>query len=212
MRTKPPHAASLLATYRRQASNYAVMRAKTLFERKWLDRFSELIPAEGRILDIGCGTGEPIARYFMEMGYRVTGVDFAPEMVSIARDRWPDGDWRVLDMREISTGEAFDGVLAWNSLIHLTWDEQRRALPKILEQATATGAFMATVGPEEGEAWGDVGGEPVYHASLSAGEYGEILARHGFGLLEFARNDPDCAGHTILLASRSVREMRAATG
>lgn len=193
---------TLLATYRRQASRFDAERSKSLFERNWLDRFAALIPSRGRILDMGCGSGDPIASYFMQQGFRVTGVDFAPEMLALARRTKPEGDWREVDMRSMQLGESFDGVVAWNSFFHLTPGEQRTAMPLLLDHVTATGAFMATVGPSAGEAWGEVGGEPVYHGSLAFEEYEEILAARGFAVSAFVPTDPDCRGHTVLLASR----------
>ena len=49
-----------------------------------MDRFSDLVPAGGSILDIGCGMDEPIARYFIERGFAVTGVDSSPSMLELS--------------------------------------------------------------------------------------------------------------------------------
>src|SRR5262245_56896980 len=46
----------------RYADTWDRERWRNLFERPWLDRFLALIPAGGSIV-IGCGSGEPIARY-----------------------------------------------------------------------------------------------------------------------------------------------------
>jgi ubiquinone/menaquinone biosynthesis C-methylase UbiE len=35
-------------------------RGRNLFERGWLDRFTALLPPGGSVLDIGCGSGEPM--------------------------------------------------------------------------------------------------------------------------------------------------------
>ena len=50
--------------YERHAQVWAEARGGPLFEQAWLDRFLSLVPAGGEILDIGCGSGEPIAGYF----------------------------------------------------------------------------------------------------------------------------------------------------
>jgi len=44
-------------------------------EQFYLNYIENHLPPEGTILDIGCGTGEPIAKYFIEKGYKVTGID-----------------------------------------------------------------------------------------------------------------------------------------
>jgi len=55
-----------------------------------------------RAVDFGCGTGRT-ARFLAGLGYRTVGLDISPEMVSIARDRDPDGDYRVIEDGEFSS-------------------------------------------------------------------------------------------------------------
>jgi len=47
----------------RHAETWDRERWRNLFERPWLDRFSGADPGCGSIVDIGCGSGEPITRY-----------------------------------------------------------------------------------------------------------------------------------------------------
>ena len=63
----------IIGLYDRHARAFDQERGRTLFERPWLDRFLTLLPPGGTILDIGCGMGEPIARYLIEQGYAATG-------------------------------------------------------------------------------------------------------------------------------------------
>jgi len=55
------------------------------------------VPVDGMVLDVGCGTGEPIARYLMDTGRRVFGVDSSPSMIGIchARFRMRVGSWQT---------------------------------------------------------------------------------------------------------------------
>ncbi len=48
-----------------------------------------------RALDFGCGTGRS-ARFLKHMGFDVVGVDISEEMVGVARQRDPTGDYRVI--------------------------------------------------------------------------------------------------------------------
>src|SRR5207237_592149 len=100
-------------------------RGNRLVEGAWLDRFRNLLAAGAGILDIGCGSGEPISRYLIKQGHPVTGVDSSPEMIAMCRDRFPDREWHVADMRELSLGSTFGGILAWDSFFHLSHDDQR---------------------------------------------------------------------------------------
>lgn len=195
-------AAATVDIYERQAAVFDRQRPKGLHERVWLERFVELLPAGGTVLDLGCGAGEPFTHWFLGRGYSVTGVDAAEAMLAIARQRFPEGDWRRADMRTLKLGERFDGIIGWHSFFHLTRDEQRAALPRLADHLNPGGALLLTVGPKDSEEVGQVGGEQVYHASLSPDEYEERLAGLGLNVISFVREDPGCDMSTLLLARR----------
>ena len=71
-----------------------------------------LLPAGGDVLDIGCGGAEPMAGYLIGKGFAVTGVDSAPAMIALCRERHPGQQWMVHDMRTLALGRRFDGILA----------------------------------------------------------------------------------------------------
>jgi trans-aconitate methyltransferase len=188
--------------YERNAARFDAERAKVLFEKQWLDRFAALLPPGASILDVGCGSGDPIAAYLTILGHRVTGIDAAQAMIDLARSKFPDGDWRQTDMRRLNLGQTFYGVIGWNSFFHLTRDEQRSTLVLLASHLGPGGALMLTVGPEAGEVTGHVGDDLVYHSSLSPAEYESILADLNFRIVDFVKEDPDCNFHTVLLAQR----------
>ncbi|MFL4468388.1 trans-aconitate 2-methyltransferase [Tateyamaria armeniaca] len=137
--------------YERQAAAYDADRSRALFEARWLARFAACLQPGGRVLDLGCGAGEPIARWFKAEGFAVTGVDFAAPMLDLARARWPDGDWRQGDMRQLDLGESFDGIIAWDSFFHLRPDEQRICIAHMARHLVPGGSVLITVGPMAGE-------------------------------------------------------------
>jgi SAM-dependent methyltransferase len=167
-----------------------------------LAKFEALLPANASILDVGCGTGEPIARYFIEKGYDLTGVDYAQSMIRLVKQRFPEQSWQVADMRELNLGRRFGGLLGWHSFFHLTRDEQRAVLPLFSGHLNPGGVMMLTVGPKEGEWGGHVAGEDVYQASLSPDEYRRILENLNFKIDQFVAEDPDCGYATIILSRK----------
>ena len=88
---------SIARLYEEHAGDYDRDRGRSLQERAWLDRFADLIPAAGAILDVGCGMGEPIASYLIARGLHVTGVDTSPTLIGMCRGRFPDAEWIVAD-------------------------------------------------------------------------------------------------------------------
>lgn len=191
------------AVYDRQAEAYDTARSRSFFEARWLATFGDALPRGAKVLDLGCGAGEPIAAWLRGEGFRVTGADFSEAMLTIARTRWPDGDWRVADMRTLDLGETFDGIVAWDSFFHLTPDEQRATIPQLAAHLSPEGRLMVTVGHKAGEVTGIVGGETVYHASLSPAEYAQRLEDAGLTMTAFMAEDPRADFHTVLMAKKA---------
>ncbi|WP_206931189.1 class I SAM-dependent DNA methyltransferase [Roseococcus thiosulfatophilus] len=195
----------ILRLYDDHAAAFARLRSQALFERGWLDAFMDAMPPSGReVLDLGCGTGLPLAAHLAARGCRITGLDGAPAMIAAARRNLPDHRWLLADMREPPALGPFHGLLAWHSFFHLAHDAQRRMFPVFARLAHAGAALMFTSGPGHGEALGEFEGRPLYHASLDAAEYKGLLATSGFELLRHVREDPSCGGATVWLARKGL--------
>src|SRR5690606_221806 len=110
--------------------------------------------------------------------------------------RLPAQEALVADMRRLDLGRQFDGLLAWDSFFHLDHDAQRAMFPVFRAHARPGAALMFTSGPEHGEAIGQLEGEPLYHASLAAAEYRQLLADNGFEVAAHKAKDPECGGRT----------------
>jgi SAM-dependent methyltransferase len=191
---------AIIGLYDRHAEAWDRDRLKTLVEKPWIDRFCALLPPGASILDIGCGSAEPVARHLIEAGYQVTGVDSSPSMIGLCQRRFPACAWHIADMRTLSLGRHFDGLLAWDSFFHLTRDDQRRMFPTFRAHAAPGAALMFTSGPAQGEAIGAYRGEALYHASLDPGDYRRLLDAHGFEVVAHITEDPACGRHTVWLA------------
>ena len=196
----PSPAEDIIGLYQRHAAHWAADRGQDLFEKAWLDRFLALVKPSGTILDIGCGSASPIARYLIETGRHLTGVDSSPALISLCRERFPGQDWIVDDMRELALDRTFGGLMAWDSFFHLTPADQRRMFPVFQAHSAPGAALMFTSGPAHGEAIGSYRGDPLYHGSLDPAEYRSLLDIHGFEVIAHVVQDPTCGHHTIWLA------------
>ncbi len=191
----------IIGLYRRNAAEWDRLRGRDLFERAWLDRFLDLLPAKARVLDLGCGSGEPIARHLIERECRLTGVDSSDGMIAMCRERFGGHEWIVGDMRTLDLDARFDGILAWDSFFHLTREDQRTMFARFARLSAPGAALMFTSGPYDGEVVGEMWGEPLYHASLAPDEYRSLLVANGYGIVAHMAEDPQCGGHTVWLAS-----------
>lgn len=188
--------------YQRHADAWSRDRGERLVEKVWLDRFLALLPREAAVLDLGCGSGVPVARYLIERGCRVTGVDAASAMIAMCADWFPEQEWHVADMRTLALSCTFDGIISWDSFFHLSQADQRRMFPIFKRYAASGAALMFTSGPSAGEQMGTLRGEPLYHASLDSAEYRQLLDENGFDVVAHVVEDPECGLHTIWLAKK----------
>jgi SAM-dependent methyltransferase len=175
-------------------------RAAAWNDKRWIERFLDMLPRGAGVLDLGCGGGSPVASYMVARGFRVTGVDSSPTLIALCRSRLPEDEWIVADMRSLALGRRFEGILAWDSFFHLRHDDQR-AMFEVFAAHAATGAIiMFNAGLGHGEGLGSYRGDPLYHASLSAPEYESLLAKFRFELIEHSVNDPAKGGRIVWLA------------
>lgn len=188
--------------YQRHADTWNRDRSfsKVLMERPYLDTVTSNLQPGAGVLDLGCGTGEPIAHHLIESGYAVTGVDAAPAMIAICRQRFPESTWIEADMRTLALGCRFEAIIAWDSSFHLDQDEQRAMFPIFQRHIAPGGQLLFTSGPRAGEAIGKLYGEDLLHASLDPDEYRHLLGNSGFHVLRHTVEDPACGMHTIWLA------------
>jgi SAM-dependent methyltransferase len=194
-------AADVVGIYERYAGVWLRTRGEGGFtERVWLDRFIAQLPqGTTSILDVGCGGGAPIAAYFAEQGYAVTGVDSSPSLLAAFRARLPGHTAINADMRALDLGKRFDGLIAWHSFFHLTFDDQRVMFANFTRHAAPGAVLMFTSGDRHSEAIARMGADPLYHASLAPEEYRALLAQNGFDVLDFRSADQDAGGSAIWL-------------
>lgn len=195
---------AIIELYERHARDFDRDRSRSLWEQAWLDRFLRYLAPGSIVLDIGCGMGEPVARYIIEAGFGIVGIDSSPSMIEMCRERFPQAEWLVKDMRTLALGRQFGGVLAWDSFFHLPMNDQRSMFARFAEHALPTAPLMFTSGSVEGEAIGSYYGEPLYHASLDRMEYERLLTFNRFSVRGYQADDPECASHTVWLATHAA--------
>jgi len=132
--------------------------ARTSFhgrERVYLDSFLKGLPVPSRILDLGCGTGRPIAATILERGHRLTGVDQAAQLLDLARSRLPEGTWIESTIEGFESGEIFDAVVCWDALFHIERSRHESIFARIAKMLRGDGRLMLTVGGSDHPAFTD---------------------------------------------------------
>lgn len=86
----------------------------------FIDRALSYLPPQAHILDMGCGTGNPVAMALVAAGHKVKGVDKSPSMVDLIRKNVPSGTFETGDMfsYEHPQEEPLDAVFNVRALFH----------------------------------------------------------------------------------------------
>ncbi len=104
--------------------------------------FLKLIPAHGRILDFGCGSGRD-TKFFLDSGYETEAIDGSEELCRIASEYT---GIRVSHMlfSELNEKDKYDGIWACASILHLTADELKGVLDKMLVALKSDGVIYTS--------------------------------------------------------------------
>ncbi len=186
--------------YNKIATWFSENRPSTLMEKSYLDDMIDRLPANATILDLGCGTGNPILKYLVSKNINVIGVDASNAMLEIAQKDFPAVEFILQDMRLLSLNKKFDAIIAWHSYFHLPATAQPAMFERFKEHLNPDGILLFTSGTERSEAWGMNGGENLFHASLNTKEYENLLEKYHFEVLKHKINDPDCGNATVWIA------------
>lgn len=135
-------------------------------ERDYLDAMLSAAPQGSTILDLGCGSGRPMAEHIVSGGRRVLGVDQSEAMLAIARERLPSERWVLSRMEDYEPAVDYRGALLWDSLFHIRRDAHEPIVRKVVQGLPLGGRFMMTVGGSAHPAFTDcMYGETFFYDS-----------------------------------------------
>lgn len=144
-----------IAWYEENAESYCAETIGALVQDA-LDEFLSRLPAKGRVLDIGCGSGRD-SLYFLSHGFSVDAMDASSSMASVASTN-SGLKVEVRDALSIRERAKYDGVWAQASLLHLHPEDLKKALFLISEALKPGGILYVSFRKKdsdgrEGERW-----------------------------------------------------------
>jgi len=144
---------------------------------------------KGRLLDMGCGAGEPFARFFVDHGWSVTGVDFSQRMLALAAKYVPEMQSVCSDMRSVDFApDEFAAITAIYSLFHIPGKDQVALLAKFHRWLSPGGKVLFTyatkeyTGSAEFDGYKEFLGQKLYYSHKSPGALYADLTGTGFDI------------------------------
>ena len=105
-------------------------------------KFLPLVGAEGRILDLGCGSGRD-TKYFVDLGYKVDAIDASKEMVRLASIK-SGLEVKHMTFEEFNPDLQYDGIWACASLLHVEPKALKSMLVQISHWLNVSGVLYAS--------------------------------------------------------------------
>ncbi len=172
--------------YNQIADIYHSLRlAKKDLNYQYFDNLFHFFPESGKVLDLGCGGGQPLTAYFADKGFDVTGVDLSREMIEIAKTQIPQGRFFVSDMVECQfTGEEFDVIVSAFAIIHVPQERQLILFKKIFEWLKKNGTAYLVLANQDVKEWReDFYGVEMYWSHFGKQKYQQLINEVGFELI-----------------------------
>lgn len=153
-------------------------------ERRYLDVLLENVEPGATLLDLGCGTGTPVAATILARGYRVLGVDQAAAMLAHARREFPKQRWIEARLESYACAEPYQGALLWDSLFHLERRWHEVILGRVIAGLPRGGRLMLTSGGSANEAFVDrMLDQPFFYDSHPPEVLRALLTEQGVHIL-----------------------------
>jgi SAM-dependent methyltransferase len=189
--------------YDRIAGEFSKARAG-FREQGYVDRLIGLAAPGARILDLGCGTGIPIARYLIDHGFCVTGVDSSAAMLARATRHCPEAGLVLADMTELELDGPFGGVVAWDSVFHVPRAQHGRVFAAIARALSPGAPLLLSVGGSEGDFTAPMLEVEFSYSGDHPAESRRRLEECGFDVLIAEVDDPASRGHVAMLCTRAA--------
>jgi SAM-dependent methyltransferase len=200
---------------------HAHVRGQTYVDRvlRYVDMVLEGLPSGARVLDLGCGTGNLIAKHIVQKGLRVTGIDQSKKMLEIAKREVPEAEFIHGDMVEIEFADKFAAAVAWDSVFHVKREFHQAIFRKLAGSLKPGARLLLSVGGSdatsnaEDSASNDSGvegftsemfGHTFFYSGYQPKVTREFLEAEGFEIELWEMDDPSSRGHIAAIARKAA--------
>jgi ubiquinone/menaquinone biosynthesis C-methylase UbiE len=149
-----------------------------------LAEFAGLLPKNSKILDVGCGTGVPVARFLVEAGFEVVGIDFSEKMLKVARKNVPQATFVRKNMTKMDFPDnSFDGLTAFYSIIHVPREKHTLLFKSFNRILRPDGIMLVCMGPDDWESTEEYYGIRMLWSQYSPEKSLQLVNDAGFEMI-----------------------------
>lgn len=116
--------------------------------RIYLQRFLDRVAPRGTILSAACGAGR-FDGLLLEAGHKVVGIDQSARMLALAKEHFPEVEYKKMALHEMDFRETFDGVICMDAMEHICPEDYPGILLGFQEALKPGGVLYFTADREE---------------------------------------------------------------
>jgi SAM-dependent methyltransferase len=181
-----PRSNEISGTYDRLASSWDAWSGAVTppLREAYTAQLVSRLQLSSRVLELGCGSGIPVARDICDSGHRYIGVDISQEMLRLATRQVRSARFVRADMATVAFRPArFDAVAAFYTIVHVDRHLHPAIYANVATWLRPGGVFIAAVSRSDVELEHDpdwLGAGPTYWSGYSAATNLGLLRDAGF--------------------------------
>ncbi len=169
--------------YDQKAPEWANGHSRLAYRIEEFRKFRKLLP-NGKIIDLGCGTGH-YSKPFVESGYNYVGIDISDGMLAEARKMLPDGDFKQMDLLSLDFDDnSFDGIWSLAAYLHLPKNQINHAISEANRILKPGGIGFITIKKGSVEKYIGQGNNKRYWSFYGIRQFEKILKNNNFEVIE----------------------------
>jgi cyclopropane fatty-acyl-phospholipid synthase-like methyltransferase len=174
-----------------------------LFEKLMCDELISRLPKNSKVLDLGCGTGLPYDKYFVDNKINLIGIDISERHIDLAKKNVKTAKYLVGDFFSKDIKGKFDAIVSYFAIFHIPRTEHKKLFERINSLLNKEGHILITLGVEDMKCDinPDFVGAPMAWSSYSVEKNKELVRNAGFEII-MAVEDYRTERHLWILAKK----------
>ena len=170
-------------SYDKMGETYHNFRDNEKFNSE-LEKFAELLPSSGEVLDAGCGVCRPVSQFLSRKGFKVTGVDISKRMIELAQENVPEGTFLQKNILRLDFPDnKFDGLICVYTLWHIPRENHSQIIRNFHRMLKDDGILVLNTGVYESEGMSQFFGEPMLWSTNDPKKTLAFVRESGFDII-----------------------------